>query len=68
MNSISIIYVSLFYILRRVNRIVYSNRQIKKDYLFIIAVLSTLIVSSSSISNYSYFDVTKVVYGQSDSS
>ena len=39
----------------------------KKSYLFIITVLSTLIVSSSSISNYSYFDITKVVYGQSDS-
>lgn len=47
--------------------VMYNNRQVKNDYLFIIAVLSTLIVSSSSISNYSYFDVTKVVYGQSDS-
>ena len=47
--------------------VVYSNRQVKKNYLFIIAVLSTLIVSSSSISNYGYYDVTNIVYGQTDS-
>ena len=45
----------------------YSNRQIRKDHLFIIAVLSTLIVSSSSISNYGYNGVTNVAYGQADS-
>jgi pimeloyl-ACP methyl ester carboxylesterase len=39
---------------------------IRKDHLIIIVVISTLIISSSSISNYSYYDVTKVVYGQSD--
>ena len=49
------------------NRIVYSNRQIKKDYLLIIVVLSTLIVSSSSISNYGYYNVANIVYGQTDS-
>ena len=48
------------------NRIMYSNRHVKKNYIFIIAVLSTLIVSSSSISNYGYFNITKIVYGQSD--
>jgi len=39
---------------------------IRKDHLIIIVVISTLIISSSSISNYSYYDVTKVVYGQAD--
>ena len=47
--------------------VVYSNRQVKKNYLFIIAVLSTLIVSSSSISNYGHYDVTNIVYGQTGS-
>lgn len=42
----------------------YSDIQIKKDYLFIVAALSTLIDLSSLFSNYSYFDITKVVYGQ----
>jgi hypothetical protein len=28
-------------------------------------VISTLVITSSSISNYGYFDITKVVYGQS---
>ena len=67
MNKIIVIYESPLYILRRVNRVVYSNRQVKKNYLFIIAVLSTLIVSSSSISNYGHYDVTNIVYGQTDS-
>ena len=68
MNSIIVIYASPLYILHGMNRIVYSNRHIKKNYLFIITiVLSTLIVTSSSINNYSYFDVTKVVYGQDNS-
>jgi hypothetical protein len=49
-----------------VNRIVYTNRYVKKDYLFII-VLSTLIVSSSLISNYGYYDVANIVYGQANS-
>ncbi len=39
---------------------------IRKDHLIIIVVISTLIISSSSISNYGYYDVTKAVYGQSD--
>jgi pimeloyl-ACP methyl ester carboxylesterase len=43
---------------------VYSNRQIRKDSLLIIAVLSTLIVSSATISNYGYNGVTNIVYGQ----
>ena len=47
--------------------VVYSNRQVKKNYLFIIAVLSTLIVSSSSISNYGHYDITNIVYGQTGS-
>src|SRR3954466_9694848 len=67
MNSIIVICESPLYIPRRMNRIVYSNRHVKKDYLFIIAVLSTLIVSSSLISNYGYFDITNIVYGQANS-
>ena len=67
MNRAIVIYESPLYILHRVNRVVYSNRQVKKDYLFIIAVLSTLIVSSSSISNYGYYNVANIVYGQTDS-
>src|SRR6478609_12087383 len=58
-----VIYLSL-YILHHMNRIMYSNRHVKKNYIFIIAVLSTLIVSSSSISNYGHYDVTNIVYGQ----
>jgi alpha/beta hydrolase family protein len=38
-----------------------------KDHLIFIVVISTLIISSSLIGNYGYFDITKVVYGQSDS-
>jgi hypothetical protein len=48
------------------NRFVHSNRQVKNDYLFIIAIFSTLIFSSATISNYSHSGVTNVVYGQSD--
>jgi len=43
-----------------------SHRLAKKDSLVIIAVISALVITSSSISTYSYFDITKVVYGQSD--
>jgi pimeloyl-ACP methyl ester carboxylesterase len=41
-----------------------SHRLIRKDHLVLIAVISTLVVLSSSISNYRYFEITKVVYGQ----
>jgi pimeloyl-ACP methyl ester carboxylesterase len=41
-----------------------SHRLIRKDHLVLIAVISTLVIISSSISNYRYFDITKVVYGQ----
>jgi pimeloyl-ACP methyl ester carboxylesterase len=61
-----VIYLSL-YIFHQMNRIMYSNRHVKKNYIFIIAALSTLIVLSSSISNYSYYNVANIVYGQSDS-
>ena len=37
-----------------------------KIHLVLIAVISTLVIAGSSISNYGYFDITKVVYGQSD--
>ena len=41
-----------------------SHRLVRKDYLVLIAVISTLVISISSISNYGYLDITKVVYGQ----
>ena len=37
---------------------------IRKDHLILIAVISTLVIASPSISNYGYFGFTKVVYGQ----
>jgi len=44
-----------------------SHRLVRKDHLVvIIAVISTLIISISSISNYGYFGITKVAYGQPD--
>ena len=43
-----------------------SHRLVRKDHLVLIAVISTLVIASPSISNYGYFDITKVVYGQSD--
>jgi len=68
MNRTIVIYASPLYILPRVNKIVYSNRHIKKNYLFIITiVLSTLIVTSSSISNNGYYNVANIVYGQTNS-
>ena len=42
------------------------HRFIRKDYLVLIAVISTLVIASPSISNLGYFGFTKVVYGQSD--
>jgi hypothetical protein len=39
---------------------------VRKDHLVLIAVISSLVITSSSISNYGFFDITKVVYGQSD--
>ena len=47
-------------------RFVSSHRRARKDSLVLIAVVSALVISSPSISNFGYFDVTKVVYGQSD--
>jgi pimeloyl-ACP methyl ester carboxylesterase len=44
-----------------------SHRLVRKDHLIIIVVVSTLVISISSVSNYGYFDMTKVVYGQPDS-
>jgi pimeloyl-ACP methyl ester carboxylesterase len=44
-----------------------SHRLLRKDYLVIIAVISTLFIPISSISNYGHLDITKAVYGQSDS-
>ena len=43
-----------------------SHRLVRKDHLVLICVISTLVIISSSISNYGFFDFTKVVYGQTD--
>src|SRR5918996_551205 len=40
------------------------HRLVRKVHLVLIAVISTLVISSPSISNHGYFDITKVVYGQ----
>ncbi|MFL6433616.1 MAG: alpha/beta fold hydrolase [Nitrososphaeraceae archaeon] len=47
-------------------RFVLSHRLVRKDHLVLIVVISTLVIASPSISNYGYFDITKVVYGQPD--
>jgi pimeloyl-ACP methyl ester carboxylesterase len=50
----------------------YSNMQIRKEYLFIVAVISiisvisTLIASPSLVNNYGYYGVTNIVYGQTN--
>jgi pimeloyl-ACP methyl ester carboxylesterase len=41
-----------------------GHRLVGKVHLVLIAIISTLVISSSSISNHGYFDITKVVYGQ----
>ena len=43
-----------------------SHRLIRKDHLVLITAISALVIISSSISNYGYFDINKVVYGQPD--
>ena len=43
-----------------------SHKLVRKVHLVIIAVIFTLVISSPSISNFGYFDITKVVYGQPD--
>jgi pimeloyl-ACP methyl ester carboxylesterase len=45
-----------------VNRVVHSNRQVRKDYIFIIAVISTIIFSSTTMVN----GFTNIVYGQTN--
>ena len=47
-------------------RFVSSHKLVRKVHLVIIAVIFTLVISSPSISNFGYFDITKVVYGQPD--
>jgi hypothetical protein len=42
-----------------------SHRTVRRDSLVLIAIISSLVITSSSISNYGFFDFTKVVYGQS---
>ncbi len=48
------------------HKFVNGNRVERKDYLFIIAVISTLVFSNSSISANGYNGITNVVYGQTD--
>jgi hypothetical protein len=43
-----------------------SHMLFRNDHVVLIAVISTLVIASPSISNYGYFGFTKVVYGQSD--
>ena len=43
------------------------HRLVRKDHLVLIAVISTLVIASPSISNYGYFGIAKVVYGQPNS-
>jgi pimeloyl-ACP methyl ester carboxylesterase len=43
-----------------------KSQTCRKDSLVLIAIIFTLVITSSSITNYGYFDITKVVYGQSD--
>ncbi len=47
-------------------RVVHSNRQARKDYLFIIAVISALVFPSTTIGNYGQNGIANVVYGQTD--
>ena len=47
-------------------RFVSSHRLVRKVHLVLIVVISALVISSPSISNHGSFDITKVVYGQSD--
>jgi pimeloyl-ACP methyl ester carboxylesterase len=41
-----------------------SHRLVRKIHLVLIAVISTFVISSPSIINHGYSDITKVVYGQ----
>jgi pimeloyl-ACP methyl ester carboxylesterase len=41
-----------------------SHRLVRKFSLVLIAVISTLVITSPSLSNHGYFDISKVAYGQ----
>jgi pimeloyl-ACP methyl ester carboxylesterase len=43
-----------------------SHILFRNDHVVLIAVLSTLVIASPSISNHGYFGFTKIVYSQSD--
>jgi pimeloyl-ACP methyl ester carboxylesterase len=43
-----------------------SHRLVRNDHLVLITVISMIVITGSSMSHYGYFDITKVVYGQSD--
>jgi len=42
-----------------------SQRAIRKNFLILIAAITSLVVTSTSLSNHGYIDIAKVVYGQS---
>jgi pimeloyl-ACP methyl ester carboxylesterase len=46
--------------------IMYNNKQIRKDYLFVIVFISTLIFSGTAFNNYGHNSVTSIVYGQTN--
>src|ERR687890_1814125 len=48
----------------RLSGVMSSHRLVWKVHLVLIAVISTFVISSPSISNHGYFGITKVVYGQ----
>ena len=52
----------LLYILPQGKLVMYSDRQVRKDHLFIIAVISTLIFSSMTVVN----GFTNTVNGQTN--
>jgi pimeloyl-ACP methyl ester carboxylesterase len=41
-----------------------THRFVRKDYLVLIVVISTLVIASPSIGNYGYFGFTIIAYGQ----
>jgi len=56
--------LDLLYISHKVKAIVSSQKLVRKRLYSFIAVISTLIISSSSITNHGYFEITKVASAQ----
>ena len=48
------------------NRLVHSKRPIRKGHLILILIFSTIIISSSKVSNLSYYGINNIAYGQTD--